>query len=92
VLLAYDRDDAGEKAAADYTYVFYKTEGSEQIDGLLRFAREHRDGRYLVLSKGVCGGQVVAEINASGLWTRGYVYLGLQLVAVQYAGVIWVTG
>ena len=33
---------------ADYAYVFYKTEGSEQIDGVLGFAREHRDGRYLV--------------------------------------------
>ncbi len=33
---------------ADYSYVFYKTEGSEQIDGVLGFAREHRDGRYLV--------------------------------------------
>ena len=33
---------------ADYAYVFYKTEGSEQIDGVLGFAREHHDGRYLV--------------------------------------------
>jgi hypothetical protein len=33
---------------ADYAYVFYKTEGSEQIDGVLSFARDHRDGRYLV--------------------------------------------
>ena len=42
------------------------------------------------LRSSVLGGQVVSEIDASGLWTRGYVYLGLQLVAVQYAGVIWV--
>jgi hypothetical protein len=33
---------------ANYAYVFYQTEGSEQIDGVLGFAREHRDGRYLV--------------------------------------------
>ena len=31
----------------------------------------------------VLGGQVVAEINSSGTWTRGYVYLGGQLVAIQ---------
>ena len=33
---------------ADYTYVFYKTEASEEIDGVLNFARAHRDARYLV--------------------------------------------
>jgi RHS repeat-associated protein len=31
----------------------------------------------------VLGGQVVAELNGSGGWTRGYVYLGGQMVAVQ---------
>ena len=29
------------------------------------------------------GGQVVAELNSSGTWTRGYVYLGGQMVAIQ---------
>ncbi|HKZ77012.1 MAG TPA: hypothetical protein VJ124_01725, partial [Pyrinomonadaceae bacterium] len=47
-------------------------------------------GATYYLRSSVLGGQVISEINASGLWTRGYVYLGLQLVAVQYAGVIWV--
>ena len=32
------------------------------------------------------GGQVVAELNASGAWQRGYVYNGGQLLAVQSAG------
>jgi hypothetical protein len=31
----------------------------------------------------VLGGQVVAELNGSGAWTRGYVYLGGQMVALQ---------
>ena len=36
------------------------------------------------------GGQVVCEINSTGGWTRGYVYLGGQLLAVQAGGVNWV--
>lgn len=37
----------------------------------------------------VLGGNVVAEIAANGDWARGYVYLGEDLVAVQYGGVYW---
>jgi RHS repeat-associated protein len=39
------------------------------------------------LRSSILGGQVIAEINASGGWTRGYVYLGGQLVAIQYGGI-----
>ncbi len=42
------------------------------------------------LRSSVLGGQVVAELNASGGWTRGYVYLGGQMLAIQSAGVSWV--
>lgn len=42
------------------------------------------------LRSSVLGGQVVAEINSSGGWTRGYVYLGGQMLAIQYGGVNWV--
>jgi RHS repeat-associated protein len=38
----------------------------------------------------VLGGQVIAELNASGGWTRGYVYLGGQMLAIQSGGVSWV--
>jgi RHS repeat-associated protein len=31
----------------------------------------------------VLGGQIVAELNGSGTWTRGFVYAGAQLLAVQ---------
>jgi RHS repeat-associated protein len=37
----------------------------------------------------VLGGQVVAEMNGGGVWTRGFVYLGSQLLAVQQGGVSW---
>ena len=36
----------------------------------------------------VLGGQVVAELNGSGIWVRGYVYLGGQLLAVQQNGAV----
>ena len=42
------------------------------------------------LRASVLGGRVVAEINASGGWARGYVYLGSQLLALQQGGVEWV--
>ncbi|MDQ2975094.1 MAG: hypothetical protein M3R69_06755, partial [Acidobacteriota bacterium] len=38
----------------------------------------------------VLGGQVVAELNGSGGWSRGYVYLGGQMIAIQSSGVNWV--
>ena len=42
------------------------------------------------LRSSVLGGQVVAELNHSGSWMRGYVYLGGELLAVQQGGVNWV--
>jgi hypothetical protein len=43
------------------------------------------------LRSSVLGGQVISELNASGSWTRGYVYLGLQLLAVQQNNTVtWV--
>jgi RHS repeat-associated protein len=38
----------------------------------------------------VLGGQVIAELNGSGTWTRGYVYLGGQMLAIQNGAVNWV--
>ncbi len=32
---------------------------------------------------------MAAEINSSGSWTRGFVYLGGQMVAIQSSGVYW---
>jgi RHS repeat-associated protein len=43
------------------------------------------------LRSSVLGGQVVAEMNGSGAFTRGYVYLGSELLAVQQSGQVnWV--
>jgi RHS repeat-associated protein len=51
---------------------------------------ENSTTTYYVRSS-VLGGQVVAELNGSGTWTRGYVYTGGQLLAIQQSsGVNWV--
>jgi len=42
------------------------------------------------LRSAVLGGQVLAEINSAGSWTRGYVYASGQMIAVQAGGVNWV--
>jgi len=39
------------------------------------------------LRSSVLGGQVVAEVDWQGVWQRGYVYLGGQLLVVQSEGV-----
>ncbi len=41
------------------------------------------------LRSSVLGGQVVAEMNSVGVWMRGYVYLGGEMLAVQQGGVYW---
>jgi RHS repeat-associated protein len=40
------------------------------------------------LRSSVLGGQVVAELSG-GTWTRGYVYFGGEILAVQQSGVHW---
>jgi RHS repeat-associated protein len=43
------------------------------------------------LRSSLLSGQVVAELNSTGAWMRGYVYLGSQLLAIQQnLSVLWV--
>ncbi|MGI8918072.1 MAG: hypothetical protein ACR2H6_05675, partial [Pyrinomonadaceae bacterium] len=51
-------------------------------DGLRAKKVENGTPTYYLRSS-VLGGQVISEINSSGGWTRGYVYLGGQMVAIQ---------
>lgn len=43
-----------------------------------------------VEEQSMLGEQVIAEVMSGGVWQRGYVYLGSQLLAIQNAGVYWV--
>lgn len=85
--LNYSYDVTGQQATASYTgYLlqqYYDGDGRrvKKVDG--------NDTVYYLRSS-VLGGQVVSELTNTGAWSRGYVYLGGQLVAVQSGGVSWV--
>src|SRR6266404_2836445 len=55
----------------------------------LRVAKTENGVTTYYLRSTLLGGQVAAEINSSGSWTRGFVYLGGQMVAIQSSGVYW---
>jgi RHS repeat-associated protein len=65
---------------------------SQEYDGnALRTRRVENGQTTYYLRSTVLGGQVVAEIDQWGGRTRGYVYAGTQLLALQqYGGVEWV--
>jgi hypothetical protein len=63
---------------------------TQSYDGdRMRVKKVENGATTYYLRSSVLGGQVVAELGASGNWTRGYVYLGGQTVAVQQGGVYW---
>ena len=79
-------DATGQQATASYSG--YSLQQSYDGDGLRVKKNDNGTVTYYLRSS-VLGGQVVAEMNSAGGWTRGYVYLGSQLLAVQQAGVFW---
>jgi RHS repeat-associated protein len=78
-------DATGQQATASYMSVQQSYDG----DGLRVKKIENGTTRYYLRST-VLGGQVVAEMDTSGTWMRGYVYQGGSLLAVQAGGVNWV--
>jgi RHS repeat-associated protein len=63
---------------------------SQYYDGSgLRVKKTENGATTYYLRSSVLGGQVVAEIDGSGAWQRGFVYAGSSLVAVQQGGVFW---
>ncbi|MDQ5845396.1 MAG: hypothetical protein M3539_08890, partial [Acidobacteriota bacterium] len=57
---------------------------SQYYDGdRLRAKKSEYGVATYYLRSSVLGGQVVAELGASGNWTRGFVYLGGQMLAIQ---------
>lgn len=82
---SYQYDATGQQTYASATGLTQWYDG----DGLRAAKTENGQTTYYLRSS-VLGGQVVAEINSGGGWQRGYVYLGSQLLAIQYGGVYWV--
>jgi len=58
--------------------------------GGLRVKKTEYGATTWYLRSRVLGGQVIAELDATGNWARGYVYAGSSLMAVQQGGVFWV--
>jgi RHS repeat-associated protein len=79
-------DATGQQASA--SYAGYSLQ--QQYDGnTLRVRKTENGAVTYYLRSTVFGGQVVAELNSSGAWARGYVYGGGGLLAVQAGGVYW---
>src|SRR5207302_7473346 len=58
-------------------------------DGLRVKKTENGTTTTWYLRSTVLGGQVIAEINGSGNWTRGYVYQGSSVLAVQQSSAVY---
>jgi YD repeat-containing protein len=82
---SFSYDATGQQTYASATGLAQGYDG----DGL-RVKKTENGSTKFYLRSSVLGGQVVAEMDGSGTWTRGYVYLGGQMIAVQAGGVSWV--
>ena len=71
-------DATGQQATASYLSMQQYYDGNG-----LRMKKTENGTATWYLRSSVLGGQVIAEMNASGAWTRGYVYAGSGLLAVQ---------
>jgi len=78
-------DATGQQAYASGTGL------TQSYDGNGLRAKKSENGTVTwYLRSSALGGQVVAEMDGSGAWMRGYVYQGGSLLAVQAGGVNWV--
>ena len=94
-------DDAGnlEDAGGGWTFTYDAT-GQQATSAVgnvemvydgdrLRGKKKENGLVTYYLRSSVLGGQVVAELSSAGSWSRGYVYLGGEILAVQQGGVYW---
>jgi len=80
-------DATGQQTIA--AYGGYSLQQTYDGDGL-RVKKSDNGTVTYYLRSSVLGGQVVAETNSTGGWTRGYVYAGSELLAVQQqSSVYW---
>ncbi|HKS28123.1 MAG TPA: hypothetical protein VJS44_09900 [Pyrinomonadaceae bacterium] len=78
----YDATGQQTLSAINGQYMYYdgdRLRGKKTVAGATTY----------YLRSSVLGGQVVAEIGGGGGWSRGYVYPGSQLLAIQSGGVYW---
>jgi len=53
-----------------------------------RVRKDENGGTTYYLRSSALGGQVICEISGSGVWQKGYVYLGGQMLAMQQSGAV----
>jgi RHS repeat-associated protein len=81
---AFEYDATGQQVTASHATTQMGYDGDR-----LRVRRVENGVTTYFIRSSVLGGQVVAEINSSGGWTRGYVYDdGGNLLALQQDGVV----
>jgi hypothetical protein len=86
VAQTYSYDATGQQATAAASGYFL----SQGYDGDgLRDRKVENNAVTYYLRSTVLGGAAVAEIDSNGGWSRGYVYAGSDLLAVQQGGVYW---
>jgi len=75
---SFSFDATGQQTYASATGLTQNYDGDR-----LRVKKVESGATTYYLRSAVLGGQVIAELNSSGGWIRGYVYLGGQMVALQ---------
>jgi RHS repeat-associated protein len=83
-MFTYDATGQQATSAMNNVQMFYDGNG-------LRGKKSENGAVTYYLRSSVLGGQVVAELSwaAGWTWTRGYVYVGGEVLAVQQGGVHW---
>jgi RHS repeat-associated protein len=79
-------DAIGQSATASYSG--YLLQNYYDGNGM-RSKKSDNGAVTFYLRSSVLGGKVIAEMNGSGTWVRGYVYRGGETVALQQGGVYW---
>ena len=83
---SFTYDATGQQATASFSG-YALTQGYDG-DGLRAKKNDNGAVTYYLRSS-VLGSQVVTEVNSTGAWTRGYLYLGGQLCAIQQNNAVY---
>jgi RHS repeat-associated protein len=77
-------------ATGQQTYASGNTTGQSYDGDRLRVKKVESGATTYYIRSSVLGGQVVCDAGSAGQWVRGYLYMGMQLLAFQENGrVLW---
>jgi RHS repeat-associated protein len=81
----YSYDATGQQTYASLTNLTQSYDGNG-----VRVKKTENAVTTYYLRSSVLGGKVICELDGTGGWARGYVYLGGQMLAIQHDGVYWI--